>query len=902
MILRSITVQGWRCFLSPVTFGPFDPTLNILFAPNACGKTTLFEALRRALLDNHKVGGKDIEAIKPWGRDLTPIVQVLFDHQGDTFRITKRFLDQPFSKLEREENGRLVPLAEGPSADERVRAVLTRNAPGKGLARAEHWGLAQVLWAPQGDLSLVPLSGEVLADIRTSLGAQVGGAGPVEKIIGERYAQFFTPGGKLLSGKNAPRMVLLKEALQKAVEKRAEASRRLEEYDDLSRKVRDFQLKSRQARYEAEETGKLLATQQGKANAYRDLLSEKKERESRLQALEARYRQWKQQQEGIRSVREELRTARANLEKSSRDLPLQKREVEALQRAANLAKAALEDARLGRARVDQAQDMAEDAAAFRNQKNQSGELTRGLGKIKKTYQALLAIKEERSRLVAPTAKELSALRKAVSEKSEARLRLENALITLEIVPEAASSAEVLTGEQTGPVPLSPGVPTRIMGSPEVAVNLPGIARIRARGPAGSIDELRKNLERAGEKIRKLTEPYGSVPVEELERREEQARALEARLGEHRTRLETLLAGETVEALQGRLALLETRITTLLTKYPEWENNLPDSDRLQRESRVIKEQFVLEVEKAEGEWEKSQISLSEAASRISHLEGELARNQNLVQSLEARLATLLKEVGDEKNLAEEMARTGLEFEGARAGLQEAEKKLAGYDEDPLHILERLQQRLEAAWDTSRRALADEKITEGALRQLGGQGAYSLLSRAEEEAAELERDLAAERLQVNAVRLLFDTLKECRSEMTAGLVAPVEKKANYLLQRIAGKRPGPLKLNEGLNIPEVLPDPAGTGVPLDQVSGGEREQIYLATRLALAELLASTERQLVVLDDVLTFTDAARMARVLDVLEESAQRLQILIITCHPERYRGLQAAQFIDLEEMVRTAA
>jgi exonuclease SbcC len=60
--------------------------------------------------------------------------------------------------------------------------------------------------------------------------------------------------------------------------------------------------------------------------------------------------------------------------------------------------------------------------------------------------------------------------------------------------------------------------------------------------------------------------------------------------------------------------------------------------------------------------------------------------------------------------------------------------------------------------------------------------------------------------------------------------------------------------------------------------------------------------VVLDDVLTFTDAARMARMLDVLEESAQRLQILIITCHPERYRGLQAAQFIDLEEMVRAAA
>lgn len=408
------------------------------------------------------------------------------------------------------------------------------------------------------------------------------------------------------------------------------------------------------------------------------------------------------------------------------------------------------------------------------------------------------------------------------------------------------------------------------------------------------------LEQAEKKIRKLTEPYGLVPLEELERREEQARGLDARLGEHRTRLETLLAGETAEAFQGKLALLETRITTISTKYPEWENNLPNSDRLQREFRAVKEKFVLEVERAEGEWEKAQISLSEATSRISNLEGELARNQNLAQSLEAKLANLLKEVGDEKTLAELIARTGLEFEGARAGLEEAEKKLAGYDEDPLIILERLQKRLDAAWDTSRQALSDEKITEGELRQLGGQGAYSLLVRAEEEAASLTRELAAETLQVNAVRLLFDTLNDCRSEMTAGLVAPVEQKANYILLRIAGRRPGPLKLNEGLNIPEVLPDQSGPGVALDQVSGGEREQIYLATRLALAELLALNERQLVVLDDVLTFTDAARMARVMDVLEESGQRLQILIITCHPERYRGLNVAKFFDLEEIIRT--
>ncbi len=528
-------------------------------------------------------------------------------------------------------------------------------------------------------------------------------------------------------------------------------------------------------------------------------------------------------------------------------------------------------------------------------------MTRRLEKIKETRQAILFVKEERSRLVAPTAKELSGLRKAVSEKSEARLRLENALITLEIVPEVEGSAEVLTGERPGPLPLSPGVAALIQGSPEVAVRLPGIARIRARGPAGSIEELRKNLDRAGEKVRKLVEPFGSVPVEELEKREEDARELDARLAEHRTRLETLLAGETFEILQTRLSLLDTRMRTLLEKYPDWENKLPDGDRLQLEARTIKEQFIQEVERAEGNRDKAQIILSEAVSRLATLEGELTRYHSLVQSLDKKLEALLKEPGEEKNLAEAMARIGLEFEGARAGLEEVKKKLNVYDADPLQILDRLQKRLEAAWETSRQALSDEKRTEGELNNMGSQGAYSTLARAEEEAARLERELAAETLQVNAVRLLFDTLNECRSQMTAGLTAPVEQKATVLLQRIAGRRPGPIRLNEGLDTPEVIPDPDVAGIPLDQVSGGEREQIYLATRLALAEQLAVNERQLVVLDDVLTFTDAARMARVLDVLEESARSLQILIITCHPERYRGLQVARFIDLEELVRAA-
>jgi len=57
----------------------------------------------------------------------------------------------------------------------------------------------------------------------------------------------------------------------------------------------------------------------------------------------------------------------------------------------------------------------------------------------------------------------------------------------------------------------------------------------------------------------------------------------------------------------------------------------------------------------------------------------------------------------------------------------------------------------------------------------------------------------------------------------------------------------------------------------------------------------------LDDVLTATDAGRLARVMGVPEEAVQRLQVHILTCHAERYRGLAGANFVDPEAIVRGA-
>jgi uncharacterized protein YhaN len=48
--------------------------------------------------------------------------------------------------------------------------------------------------------------------------------------------------------------------------------------------------------------------------------------------------------------------------------------------------------------------------------------------------------------------------------------------------------------------------------------------------------------------------------------------------------------------------------------------------------------------------------------------------------------------------------------------------------------------------------------------------------------------------------------------------------------------------------------------------------------------------VVFDDVLGFSDADRLERLVGVLRVVGQDAQILVLTCHPERYRGLGAAR------------
>ncbi len=216
MILNSIRLEGWRCFASSTAVGPFTDGLNIICGPNGSGKSTLMMALVRGLFDSHLVTGEHISVLRPWGRALNPRVTLEFTHDGVRYRLLKQFLAAQCAELCRLEGDKYVPLAESRAADEQARRLLAGEAPGKGVTDQRHWGLAQVLWATQGNLRIADLSAGTRTTLQETLGGQIAGpaADVLEKRIADAYAQFFTRTGKLKAGAAAPAVVRLQSELE----------------------------------------------------------------------------------------------------------------------------------------------------------------------------------------------------------------------------------------------------------------------------------------------------------------------------------------------------------------------------------------------------------------------------------------------------------------------------------------------------------------------------------------------------------------------------------------------------------------------------------------------------------------------------------------------------------------
>lgn len=184
--------------------------------------------------------------------------------------------------------------------------------------------------------------------------------------------------------------------------------------------------------------------------------------------------------------------------------------------------------------------------------------------------------------------------------------------------------------------------------------------------------------------------------------------------------------------------------------------------------------------------------------------------------------------------------------------------------------------QAAQETGRLQVELERLDRSLNQARGKQQALgdpaALSARLEQVTEELER---RER-EYQAITIAMDTLQQANAQLQQRFSPQLNRAAGTLLSRLTGGKYRTLSLDKELDASaaeerDVLPHSAL------YLSKGTVDQIYLAVRLAVCDLCLPDAP--LVLDEALAAFDDVRTKRALELLQDLAQKRQILLFSCH-----------------------
>ncbi len=169
----------------------------------------------------------------------------------------------------------------------------------------------------------------------------------------------------------------------------------------------------------------------------------------------------------------------------------------------------------------------------------------------------------------------------------------------------------------------------------------------------------------------------------------------------------------------------------------------------------------------------------------------------------------------------------------------------------------------------------------------------LRRLEEQAAAERERLERVRERLDALVLARELLAQAHEETLEGAIDVLEPLSSELLEDITDGRYCAVQFDRSTLDPSVHSAEKGEAVdPDDTLSCATREQVYLAARLALTELLWPDECPPIMLDDPFVNFDPQRREAALRIIRKMADRRQILLFTC--EQHYDQAADSVVEL--------
>jgi regulator of replication initiation timing len=904
MILRSLRLEGLGCFADPVAIGPFTPGVNILHAPNGTGKTTLFRSVGLGLLEGHRSKTAELQALRPWGYRLTPQVSLEFEHSERGYRLRKRFLDTASTHLERRQGDVWTAFAQGDSADDFLRELLLSDSDRARFTKQESWGLAQVLWATQGELILPKFAPKVIEYIHASIGAQIAVQDSgIEARIENEYLKYFSPTrGKLKSGKDAAPQLRHASERDRLVGEKQTAEDLLRQFEMTSSAVEQMR-RGLAALFSKKQA---LALEQNKlrqsVEQYRILESQKKERSARRDAAQSKQKVLRDRIEAIQGCRRQVSEFESALARTAEMLPSHRANVNGLLGSLSEAERVLAAAVEAEEQARGAALVAQDAQEYVRLLDDRSTLSERLKRIAEAQAQIAAARAKKAGIVAPSDAEVRQLRDLLERETDLRRQLELARVTSAFVPSQDLELTVLVGEKPGDLACPSGSTISLAGAPNLSFVITGVGHFDVNGPVTNYNQIERDLEQERLALSALSRQFDTTDLEILEARRQAHALLNSEIQQAGKALSELLAGQTEAAIRNNYAELANRSDQIKATDPAWGESLPDAAALTNHANQYMASARSERNSAEIAERTARLALSTAEIELGNLEATQKAQEEGLQNSKNMLAQRLLDGVTDQQRHTDLDDAVLEYDSCRLALEEAETKLRAFPEDPTTALDRIEKELASVEHSLKQAERTLLQTETNLSGLMDRHPYGQLAEISEHLSAVESELNREKCHTDAIALLRNTLIEVKAEMMKTIAAPVEKAATQYLEQICARPLAEIRLTHSLAAENVAPiqlsDCPDNLVELDRLSGGEREQVFLCTRLALAAELARKERQMVVLDDVLTCTDGERLPRICDLLGQLADRLQIILLTCHPERFDRLTGANRIDLRELL----
>lgn len=876
-----------------------DSSLALLHGPNESGKSTLAEAIHCALFLKAK-GSTSLHTKMQSDFGGDPEVRLEFEAGGCRHTLTKRFGVGAKGNSTLESEGQAT--LNGDDAEDALARLLGVNGTvsGGGIERKMQQRWAH-LWVWQGQSNESPVESieESNDQLREKLQASSGQAitsslkdAAVIQQLQELVDATLTSSGKAKAKSDLEKT---ESALENARSALTEKQTALEH---LRQAAEDYE------RASADQT------------RYKESLSEA---ETRLKAIEQDLVTVREHREALKDKsreREEVGKELERLRKSDADILKLNTDLAAAQEAATPGETKvkclqddLKQDKVARNQAIEAREVATKAVgqcrnahdALQAQVNalqtsaEIGKLVKQTAKIAKLHKETQSLRKKLAPLDPFTAKAIKDLRKASAAATDAQARLDAFALQLDVLQSdqvialdgtKLDEGESKTLDHAGELSIGKGIRIRI--SPGGADDLQD-AQDQARQSREILEEALRtltvsSLEEAEAKLTERSSLEQKLETLEEQLEEHEADAIEAQLEEANQDLARYESQRDTLAQQAGLAKVPKQLKAAQAELSLAATSLQQADKTERQA--------LASEKAT----RKKYEKSEEAFEVARKKHQTA--QDAARDLASQLKFAIESAGDNEARAKAILKIEGKHYQALAAEQAESEALEQLGADQLELDYK---RLSGAVSQDRQNLAsaDERITI-ARTELKSNGSTDPERECKEHKAEvqqLQRRHAALRHQAEVRLHLLDRLKAARKATTAALAKPLEDKvAPYLQLLFGGSRPKLHWAEDGSKLESFELDRTNNQKGLhafESLSHGTREQVALALRLAMAELLAADHDAClpVVLDDAFTHADKDRREKLKSLLYKASESgLQILLLSCHPENYGGLGATE------------